>query len=39
MLRPSQAGPRDDERALAKRMLQLVRERPRFGHRRVATAL
>lgn len=26
-----QARPRDDERALVKRMLELVRQRPRFG--------
>jgi putative transposase len=34
-----QAQPRDDERALMKRMLQLVRERPRFGYRRIASLL
>ena len=31
--------PRDDERALVKRMLELVRERPRFGYRRIAALL
>jgi transposase InsO family protein len=34
-----QAKPRDDERALVKRMLDLVRERPRFGYRRIAALL
>jgi putative transposase len=34
-----QAKPRDDERALVKRMLELVRERPRFGYRRIASLL
>jgi putative transposase len=34
-----QATPRDDERALVKRMLELVRERPRFGYRRIASLL
>jgi putative transposase len=34
-----QAKPRDDERALVKRMLELVRERPRFGYRRIAALL
>lgn len=33
------AKPRDDERALVKRMLELVRERPRFGYRRIAALL
>ena len=33
------AKPRDDEAALVKRMLQLVRERPRFGYRRIAALL
>jgi putative transposase len=33
------AKPRDDERALVKRMLCLVRERPRFGYRRIAALL
>jgi putative transposase len=40
--RPSQryqTKPRDDERALVKRMLELVRERPRFGYRRIAALL
>lgn len=31
--------PRDDEPALVKRMLELVRERPRFGYRRVGRLL
>ena len=31
--------PRDDEGALVKRMLELVRERPRFGYRRIAALL
>ena len=31
--------PRDDEPALVKRMLELVRERPRFGYRRIAAPL
>lgn len=31
--------PRDDEAALVKRMLELVRERPRFGYRRIAWLL
>ena len=31
--------PRDDEPALVKRMLELVRERPRFGYRRIAALL
>ena len=31
--------PRDDERALVKRTLELVRERPRFGYRRIAALL
>lgn len=34
-----QSKPRDDERALVKRMLELVRERPRFGYRRIAALL
>jgi transposase InsO family protein len=34
-----QAKLRDDERALVKRMLELVRERPRFGYRRIAALL
>ena len=34
--RPSLA---DDERALVKRMLELVRQRPRFGYRRIAALL
>jgi putative transposase len=34
-----QAKPRDDERALVKRMLELVRQRPRFGYRRIAALL
>ena len=34
-----QAKPRDDERALVKRMLELVRGRPRFGYRRIASLL
>jgi putative transposase len=33
------AKPRDDEAALVKRMLELVRERPRFGYRRIAALL
>jgi putative transposase len=33
------AKPWDDERALVKRMLHLVRERPRFGYRRIAALL
>jgi putative transposase len=33
------AKPRDDEGALVKRMLCLVRERPRFGYRRIAALL
>jgi transposase InsO family protein len=31
--------PRDDEAAVVKRMLELVRERPRFGYRRIAALL
>ena len=31
--------PRDDEAALTKRMRELVRERPRFGYRRIAVLL
>ena len=34
-----QSKPRDDERALVKRMLELVRQRPRFGYRRIAALL
>jgi len=34
-----ESKPRDDESALVKRMLQLVRERPRFGYRRIAALL
>jgi putative transposase len=34
-----QAQPRDDERALVTRMLELVRQRPRFGYRRIAWLL
>ena len=34
-----QAQPRDDERALVKRMLERARERPRFGYRRIAALL
>ena len=33
------AKPRDDEGALVKRMLELVRVRPRFGYRRIAALL
>jgi putative transposase len=33
------AKPRDDEGALVKRMLELVRARPRFGYRRIAALL
>ena len=33
------AKPRDDEQALVKRMLHLVRQRPRFGFRRIAALL
>lgn len=33
------AKPRDDEPALVKRMLELVRQRPRFGYRRIAWLL
>jgi transposase InsO family protein len=33
------AQPRDDEQALVKRMLHLVRQRPRFGYRRIAALL
>jgi len=32
-------APRDDEAALVKRMLTLVRQRPRFGYRRIAWLL
>jgi transposase InsO family protein len=31
--------PRDDESAMVKRMLELVRQRPRFGYRRIAALL
>jgi putative transposase len=34
-----QSKPRDDEAALVKRMLELVRQRPRFGYRRIAALL
>ena len=34
-----QSKPREDERALVKRMLELVRQRPRFGYRRIAALL
>jgi putative transposase len=34
-----EAQPRDDESALVKRMLELVRQRPRFGYRRIAALL
>jgi putative transposase len=34
-----EAKPRDDERALVQRMLCLVRERPRFGYRRIGALL
>ena len=34
-----EAQPRDDEAALSKRMLELVRERPRFGYRRIGRLL
>lgn len=33
------AQPRDDERALVKRMLERARERPRFDYRRIAALL
>ena len=33
------AQPRDDEQALVQRMLHLVRQRPRFGYRRIAALL
>jgi putative transposase len=33
------AKPREDEPALVKRMLELVRVRPRFGYRRIAALL
>lgn len=33
------AQPRDDERALVRRMLERARERPRFGYRRIAALL
>jgi putative transposase len=33
------ARPRDDEAALVKRMFELVRQRPRFGYRRIAALL
>ena len=34
-----EASPRDDEAALTKRMLELVKERPRFGYRRIGRLL
>jgi transposase InsO family protein len=34
-----EAQPRDDESSLTKRMLALVRERPRFGYRRIGKLL
>jgi putative transposase len=34
-----EAQPRDDERSLVQRMLSLVRERPRFGYRRIGALL
>lgn len=34
-----QAQPRSDEASLVKRMLELVRQRPRFGYRRIAVLL
>lgn len=34
-----QAKPRDDERPMVKRMLELARQRPRFGYRRIAALL
>jgi putative transposase len=34
-----ESKPRDDERSLIKRMLQLARQRPRFGYRRIAALL
>jgi hypothetical protein len=34
-----QAQPRSDEANLVKRMLELVRQRPRFGYRRIAYLL
>ena len=34
-----QEKPRDDEAALVKRMLELVRQRPRFGYRRIGRLL
>jgi putative transposase len=34
-----EAKPRDDERSLVQRMLSLVRERPRFGYRRIGALL
>lgn len=34
-----EAKPRDDEQSLLKRILELVRERPRFGYRRIAALL
>jgi putative transposase len=34
-----EAKPRDDEAALAKRMRALVRQRPRFGYRRIGALL
>ena len=34
-----ESSPRDDETALAKRMRELVKKRPRFGYRRIARLL
>jgi putative transposase len=34
-----ESKPRDDEPALVKQMLEVVRRRPRWGYRRVAWAL
>jgi putative transposase len=34
-----ESQPRDDEAALTKRMLELVKERPRFGYRRIGRLL
>lgn len=34
-----ESAPRDDEAALAKRMLEMVKERPRFGYRRIGRLL
>ncbi len=33
------SSPRDDEASLARRMLQLVKQRPRFGYRRIGQLL